>query len=110
MISSFEFDEDILMMNIAAQGCAAINDKTVEELAELIQALQKNRLCMKEEPPTEVFVKHRQNLIEEIADVYIVLENTKIVFGIEPEKIQEVIDTKQERQAKRVAGELPYVD
>lgn len=110
MINSIELDEDVLMKNIEKKGCAAINEKTVEELAELICAIQKYRLCMRELPDTEVFIKHKQNLIEEIADVYIVLMNTQIVFGIELEKIQEVIKAKQERQARRVAGELPYVD
>lgn len=110
MINSIELNEDVLMKNIEKQGYTAINEKTVEELAELIIAIQKYRLCMRELPDADVFAKYRRNLIEEMADVYIVLMNTQIVFGIEPETIQEVIHEKQERQAKRIAGELPYVD
>lgn len=112
MISSFEFNDDVIFRNIEKQGYTAINDKTVEELAELIQAIQKYRQCIREIPNVDnmVFVKHRSNLLEELADVYIVLENTKIVFNVSNNDIQDVIIAKQNKQAKRIAGELPYVD
>lgn len=112
MISSFEFNEDVIFRNIEKQGYTAINDKTVEELAELIQAIQKYRQCIREIPNVDKMVleKYRDNLHEELADVYIVLENTKLVFNVFNDDIQNVIIEKQERQAKRIAGELPYVD
>lgn len=107
---TFEFDDEILWNNIENQGFNAVNNKTVEELAELIQAIQKYRQCMSECPDVEIFHKHYVNMIEEMADVYIVLENTKLVFNVMDETIQKFIKDKQERQAKRIAGELPYVD
>lgn len=86
----------ILEENIKAHG---VNEETViamEECAELIQAISKVRRygCIG---------KYRDNLIEEMADVDIILTELMIMFDITDEKaFYDVIDKKIQRLRKRL--------
>ena len=46
-----------------------------------------------------------EHICEEVADVYIMLENIKAVFGIQDEKINEFIELKQIRTIERMQNE-----
>lgn len=51
--------------------------KTLEEIGELAQALSKWLLCQSSFPPPEL----KKNVKEEIADVQIMLDQLKMIFG-----------------------------
>lgn len=61
-----------------------------QELAELIVALTKGK---------------QDNIIEEIADVEIMIEQIKHLYDIPEENIQEVKEAKIKRQVKRISEE-----
>jgi len=66
--------------------------KSCEELAELIMAVAKYRLGE----------GNRGNVVEEIADVLIMIEDIKIMFNIPMCDIQDVINAKLERLEGRI--------
>ena len=66
-----------------------------EELAELIQAINK----MKRYPDGII---HRQQLIEEMADVRIMLDQLQLIYNIDFEDIAKVVGYKIGRELKRI--------
>jgi len=68
--------------------------KTLEELGELSQALSKWLLCQSVFPPAEL----KANVKSEVADVQIMLDQMKMIFG--PTDIEE--DVKLTRLAGRL--------
>ncbi|WP_061329981.1 hypothetical protein [Clostridium botulinum] len=66
----------------------------IEELAELQQAISKYQ-----REPTIFNIDH---IAEEIADVYIILEELKHLFSIYEEEIEKQIDYKIKRELKRI--------
>lgn len=66
----------------------------MEEAAELIQAI--NKVLRKKDGA-------KNHLAEEMADVFICLEQLQYLFGISDTEIQVWIDYKLERQKKRIA-------
>lgn len=68
----------------------------MEECAELIQAISKcHRYGCKRE--------NREHLIEEIADVTIIIKMLQVIYGISSEEIEEMIDSKHNREINRMA-------
>ncbi|EPY2283471.1 hypothetical protein ACTQ4P_05450 [Clostridium sporogenes] len=65
----------------------------IEEMAELQQAISKVHRAS-----TIPAIDH---IAEEIADVYIILEQLKIMFGIDNTEIEEQIEFKLQRELKR---------
>ena len=65
----------------------------VEELSELIKEICKNKRG----------ADNRNNIIEEMADCYIMLEQIAIIFKIRNYQINAVIDTKLDRLERRLA-------
>ena len=68
--------------------------KTMEELGELTQALAKWLLCQSIFPPSEL----KKHVLEEVADVQIMLDQMKMIFG--PTLIEE--DAKLKRLSERL--------
>ncbi|HDK7179770.1 TPA: hypothetical protein PTV74_002127 [Clostridium botulinum] len=66
----------------------------IEELAELQQAISKYQ--------REPTIFKIDNIEEEIADAYVVLEELKIIFGIDKEEMENRIDYKLDRELKRI--------
>lgn len=64
----------------------------IEELSELAKELCKVLRGLYDE----------DNVIEEIADVYIMLEQMKIYFGVDDNKLNEMIDYKINRTKERM--------
>ncbi|EQB3100459.1 nucleoside triphosphate pyrophosphohydrolase family protein [Clostridium botulinum] len=66
----------------------------IEELAELQQAISKYQ--------REPTIFNIDNIAEEMADVYIVLEELKCLFSIYNDEIEKQIDYKLDRELKRI--------
>jgi hypothetical protein len=77
----------------------------MEELAELQKAISKLVRNPEEKTKPLEFKGLRNNLIEEMADVLICMDLLIEYYQIERPEIQELIQAKQERQAKRLEEE-----
>ena len=71
----------------------------LEELAELSQAVSKMHR-MKNQDSGIVGVYY--NLVEEMADVLIMIQQMKLIYGIEDHEIQTMVNRKWARQMKRM--------
>jgi NTP pyrophosphatase (non-canonical NTP hydrolase) len=74
-------------------GLEAQLNQTSEELAELVVAINKYRRKGEEA---------RQNLVEEIADVEIMIYQIKYLLGIDEDDILKIKSEKAQRQVKRI--------
>lgn len=73
--------------------------QTIQELSEL--------LCLLSRRPDQIAkMDFNAELISEMADVAIMLEQIRIMFGINAEDLFAVIDSKLERQMNRIAEEV----
>ena len=87
----------ILEENIKEHGVVEETVIAMEECAELIQAISKVKRYG--------FVgEYRDNLIEEIADVGVVIREIMMIFGISVGDINEVFDSKIQRIKSRLEG------
>lgn len=93
-------DETVDRYGIERQSLAAM-----EELAELQKAISKLVRNPEEKTKPLEFKGLRNNLIEEMADVLICMDQLIEYYQIERLEIQELIQAKQERQAKRLEEE-----
>ena len=86
-------------------GYEAQSNQLVEECAELIQAVSKYRRSRgKGQVTTEKEQVALDNLVEEIADVEIMLEQIKYLLQIPEEDIQAIKLFKVNRTKERIAG------
>lgn len=67
----------------------------IEEMSELMKALTKN---MRGE-------HNRQDIVEELADVYIVLDQIMMMHGIDLDDVVRKMNEKAQRMADRLEGE-----
>lgn len=90
--------EEILQGAVSKWGEALQFDMVVEELAELIHAVQKYK--------RKRTLRTTNNVIEEIADVEIMIQELKMMLGIYDidELIQSEIDSKVIRLEGRING------
>lgn len=77
----------------------------MEELAELQKAISKLVRNPEEKTKPLEFKGLRHNLIEEMADVLICMDQLIEFYKISQYEIQDIIQAKQERQAKRLEEE-----
>lgn len=77
----------------------------MEELSELQKAISKLVRNPEEKTKPLEFKGLRNNLIEEMADALICMDQLIEYYQIERPEIQELIQAKQERQAKRLEEE-----
>ena len=85
----------ILEENIKAHGKELETTVAMEELAELIQAVSKvKRYGFRNE--------YKDNLIEELADVDIVITELMMLFDVSTEEFYSVMDRKVQRIKKRL--------
>lgn len=76
---------------------------TIEELAELIQSLTKlSRYREHDETLRTTRSIMFNNLLEELADVYLMLEQIKYIYFIEDKDIEEMINKKIERTLNKL--------
>lgn len=93
-------DETMDRYGIERQSLVAM-----EELSELQKAISKLVRNPEEKTKPLEFKGLRNNLIEEMADVLICMDQLIEYYQIERPEIQELIQAKQERQAKRLVEE-----
>ena len=80
----------------------------MEECAELIQAISKVRRIVNrmggplDSEGTVEEAKAYDNLVEEMSDVLICLEQTKTMYGINEQELQDMVDMKCQRQEERM--------
>ena len=85
----------VLEENIRENGVALETVIAMEECAELIQAISKVKRY-------GFIGEYKDNLIEEIADVNIVVHELMMIFDISNDDIAEFIDSKIQRIKKRL--------
>lgn len=83
-------------------GLAKQQRQLSEECAELIQATSKFVRLQEESYKLTVDWKYLQNVIEEIADVEIMLEQMKYLLHINSEAIEEIKKNKLDREVGRI--------
>ena len=83
---------DLNKKNADYYGFVAQSDQCIEENAELIQAIRKWCRCSEGlGQPTRMTIKEAyDNLVEEIADVEVMLEQMKYLRGITQEEVDKV--------------------
>ena len=79
--------------------------QTQEELAELIVAINKYERAIKNDGCPSYIADTRKNIIEEMADVLIMLDAVKKMLDIQDEEIKEVRDFKLNRLLDRLKKE-----
>lgn len=87
-------------------GFDAQSRQCMEEMAELTQVLNKfwreELLCGKKNLEEIGLTHNRYNIIEEIADVEIMLEQMKVLLKVPERTLKNTIDEKLERQLERM--------
>lgn len=91
-------DRKILQNAIDTYGTKAQMMQCIEEMAELIQAINKYFRANTDEEMAKAYV----SVIEEISDVQIMLEQMRIVFG--DKSVDKQITAKLGRLEKRLKG------
>lgn len=94
----------IKMMTIADHyGYESQSRQLIEEMAELTKAINKEWRVAKRKKPKKM-ARCRKNIIEEIADVEVMIEQMKYLLNCQL-KTERVIRKKLERQLKRIAND-----
>ena len=92
-------EKDLYERNIRYHGTQQETTIAMEECSELIQAISK---CKR-----YGFVdNHRDNLIEEIADVLIVINELQLIYDISDNDIENIKNTKMDRMDYRIKNNL----
>ena len=91
--------EELFSIAIRTYGAEAQVNQGIEEMAELIQAVNKFRRNSEE--------KNLDNIAEEIADVEIMMDQYKQIYGITDRTIQRLKNQKLYRLADRL-GDKAY--
>lgn len=89
------FDKEILNQAIETYGYDLQINQLVEEIAELLKEASKARRGL----------GNKSHLSKELADVYIMLEQLKIMENISDYEVQKMIDYKVKRLARRLESE-----
>jgi NTP pyrophosphatase (non-canonical NTP hydrolase) len=90
--------DKVLAECVLRYGEEAQGRQAMEECAELIQAI--NKVLRK-----GVTIETLHNLVEEMADVYLLIEQLKMVYSIDDSNIEEVMMQKIHRQVTRFEEE-----
>lgn len=91
------YDERIMRQAIETYGVQAQCDVAIEEMAELTKAIVKIRRVADDYGKTQAAL---DNLLEEIADVDIMIDQMKIMWG--PKQVEEYRHQKLERLERRL--------
>lgn len=99
------FDKQIIEETLDRYGIEKQSLVAMEELSELQKAISKLVRNPEEKTKPLEFKGLKNNLIEEMADVLICMDQLIEFYHIQRLDIQELIQAKQERQAKRLEEE-----
>ena len=92
---------EVLQKCVNTYGAEAQVDMAVEEMSELTKALLKHR--RKEAQGSKDLEAARENILEEVADVIIMLTQLIMIYGGR-DLVKETIENKVDRQIKRLAN------
>lgn len=96
-------DSELQTKVVRAYGDEIQSTICMEECAELIQAISKmKRSCKNNKCDISELQNYRSNLIEEMVDVYIILEQLKVIYKVSNEELEMWLDKKQARQRKNL--------
>ena len=92
-------EKDLYERNIQYHGIEQETTIAMEECSELIQAISKCKRygCIN---------KYRENLIEEMTDVLIMIDELKIIYQISDVDISDIRQYKMNRQSYRIKNNL----
>lgn len=92
-------EKDLYERNIKYHGIEQETTIAMEECSELIQAISKCKRygCIN---------KYRENLIEEITDVLIMIDELKMIYQISDVDISDIRQYKMYRQSYRIKNNL----
>lgn len=92
-------EKDLYERNIQYHGIEQETTIAMEECSELIQAISKCKRygCVD---------KHRDNLIEEIADVLIIINELQLIYDISNDDIENIKKYKIDRMDYRIKNNL----
>jgi len=97
---------DIISKAINHYGADNQLDQLTEECAELIQAINKfKRAVKRENPPIIEMFKAKADIIEEIADVEIMIEQARIILDISEVDLIKATNYKLNRLKERIENE-----
>ena len=85
--------------SIHAFGKTETLTNAMAECAELIQAIEKIRKAYRNGEDT---TEHREHLVEEMADVMIIIVNLMEIYGIDRKELNRWLNVKQSRQEHRI--------
>jgi len=88
-----EKQEEIFARALKAQGIEREAMQALEEMAELTKEILKNIIRKKD---------NRDCIAEELADVYVTLEQVRRMYGFSEEEIQKIADEKIDMLGKRL--------
>lgn len=76
----------------------------MEECGELITSLNKymRKFQVSDEEKQECY----DNVLEEVSDVYVMLDQIKEIIGLDSDNIREIMRAKAERQVKRINEQI----
>ena len=92
-------EKDLYERNIKYHGIEQVTTIAMEECSELIQAISKCKRygCIN---------KYRENLIEEMTDVLIMIDELKMIYQISDVDISDIRQYKMNRQSYRIKNNL----
>ena len=92
-------EKDLYERNIKYHGIEQETTIAMEECSELIQAISKCKRygCIN---------KYRENLIEEMTDVLIMIDELKMIYQISDVDISDIRQYKMDRQSYRIKNNL----
>ena len=90
-------NHDLNKKTVQRYGMPIQSTIAMEECAELIQAISK----MKRDASDQNY----DHLVEEMADVYIILDQLQFMFNVKPEDLENMIGFKQNRTFVRMVNE-----
>ena len=99
------FDKQIIEETLDRYGIEKQSLVAMEELSELQKAISKLVRNPKEKTEPLEFKGLRNNLIEEMADALICMDQLIDFYKVKHYEIQDIIQAKQKRQAKRLEEE-----
>lgn len=97
-----QINDEICRKAIDTFGAETMLTVCMEEPAELIQAVSKMKRLSAADRSEPIGIERRRNLVEEIADVNIVLTELMMIYGITPHEVQTWIEGKQIRTKSRI--------
>lgn len=99
-------NKKVMKKIIEKNGKLKQNVIAMEECSELIKAISK-MIRYSYDEDEDLYNVYRDDLIEEMADVYIILDELKMMYNILESNIEETINQKIDREEGRIYDGLP---